>query len=377
MPEFDAIVVGLGGAGSASAYHLARSGGHVLGIEQFGPNHLNGSSHGRTRIYRTAYSEGPVYVPLTQRAQRLWHELQHGSKARIIQKTGGLYIGRPAARTIAGARRSAEAFSLPGQVLERAEVQARFPQFLLHEDEVAFWDPDAGALFPENCMQAHVDGALQHGAELHYGEAVRGWRSEGDSVTVATPAGEYRARSLVLTAGSWTSGLLTDLGLPLEVERQFVLWFSASRADFVTPDRMPVFIFDRRPGLETYGLPDFGEGVKVGAWAGKKATTPESADRELHEADAAPVRNFVHDSIAGVEAREREWMSCLMTMAPDHDFLIGRHPRYPSIVLVSACSGHGFKFASVVGEVVSRLVNQADPGFDLSAFDPGRFAPKR
>jgi sarcosine oxidase len=373
MVDYGAIVVGLGGAGSSAAYHLSRAGTRVLGLEQFGPMHPHGSSHGRTRIFRTAYHEGAEYVPLVQRAQQLWYELQEATGARIIQKTGGLVIGHRDSPTVAGAVRSAIDCSLKHELLSSEMVQERFPQFTVRESEVALWDPDAGALFPENCIQSYSSEAVEAGAELHYGEAVKRWSAASDSVEVRTEAGEYRARSLVITAGPWTPSLTSDLGLPLEVERQFVLWFPASNPQLVRPERMPVFIWDRGPEAQTYGLPDFGDGVKVGSWSGKVVPTPERADRVLHETEVLLVRDFVSKSLNGLLPHEREGMTCLFTNSADHNFLIGKHPRHANVVIVSACSGHGFKFASVVGELIGRLVRNEEPGYDLSRFDVGRF----
>jgi sarcosine oxidase len=372
---YDAIVIGLGGAGSAAAYHLARSRAKILGLERFGPTHAYGSSHGKSRIYRTAYSEGVAYVPLTQRAQVLWRQLQERSGERIIQPTGGLLIGDRESRTVAGALLSATACSLDHDLLSAREVADRYPQFSLRPSEVAVYDPNAGVLFPEACIHTHSSGAVEAGAELHYGEPATKWSASADGVEVETRSGTYRTRSLVLTVGAWTRELASDLSLPLEIERQFMLWFPASEPEVVRPSRMPVFLWDRGDEARTYGVPDFGQGVKIGSWPGKVAASPESADRVFRERDALAVRKFVAASLRGLEPQEREWMSCLYTNAPDHNFLLGRHPRHPNVLIVSACSGHGFKFTSVVGEVISRLVRQEPPGFDLSLFDPGRFLP--
>jgi sarcosine oxidase len=376
MTTYDAIVVGLGGAGSAGVYHLASKGMRVLGVEKYGPVHSHGSSHGKTRIYRTAYSEGPAYVPLVQRAQQLWLELQAASGQRIIQKTGGLVIGRRESRMVSGAIRSATAYSLPHDVLASDEIETRFPQFRVDESDVALWDPEAGALFPENCIQAHSSGAVDAGAELHYGETVRSWTSASEGVKVTTRTGEYRARTLVFTAGPWTPGLTSDIGLPLEIELQFVFWFAASKPEMVRPERMPAFIWDMGVEGQTYGLPDFGDGVKIGSWAGKVVPSPEAADRTLYESDAMPVRDFVSKSLDGVVSHEQESMSCLFTNSPDQDFVIGKHPRYPNVVVISACSGHGFKFTSVLGEIISHLVCNESLDYDLSPFDLGRFGSR-
>lgn len=375
--SYDAIVVGLGGAGSAAAYHLALAGERVLGLEQFGPNHAWGSSHGRTRIYRTAYFEGPAYVPLVRRAQELWHQLEETSGRRIIQPTGGLMIGRPGTPTVAGARRTAEMGRLAHEVLSRDEVQQRFPQFRLQPEEVALFDPAAGVLFPENCLEAHAAGAVGAGAEIHYGEPVKRWSANSEAVVVETRSATYLGRSLVITAGPWTTRVMADLHLPLQVERQFVLWFPSTASDLASPDRMPVFLWDRGPSEHTYGIPDFGDGVKVGSWFGKRAASPESADRIFREQDADPVRRFVASSLSGVSPRETAYASCLYTNAPDQHFVLGRHPRRRRVIVVSACSGHGFKFTSVIGEVISHLARGEPTGYDLSLFDPNRFDRNR
>ncbi len=373
MQSYDVIVVGLGGAGSSSVFHLARSGASVLGLEQFGPVHPHGSSHGRSRIYRTAYFEGSAYVPMVQRAQQLWRDLERASGERIIRQTGGLVIGRPDSPTVSGAQRTATGCRLSHSVLSPDETRARFPQFTLRDEEVALWDPDAGVLFPETCIRAHAALAVDAGAELHYGEGVAGWTSESGSVVVRSRRAEYRARHLVLASGAWTVQVAQDLELPLEIERQFMLWFPPADPEAVQPDRMPVFVWDRGPEAETYGIPDFGDGVKIGSWHGRVAATPESADRVLRDSEADPVRQFVATSLKPLLPRERETASCLYTNAPDHNFLIGVHPQYPNVTVVSACSGHGFKFTSVVGEIVNHLVHGVSTGFDLRLFDPGRF----
>lgn len=376
MDRYDAIVVGLGGAGAAAAYHLASAGLRTIGIEQFETVHIHGSSHGRSRIFRTAYSEGPIYVPMVQRAQQLWYALQERSHERIIQRTGGLIIGGADTRLVGGALRTATVCGLRHELLDPDAVRARFPQFALRDDEVAVWDPDAGALVPENCIRAHSRGALEAGAELHYGERVRRWAVLGDSVRVETTRSEYRGDALVITAGPWTATVALDLDLPLVIERQFMLWFPSVDRRFTAPERMPVFLWDRPPEFETYGVPDFGDGVKVGSWRGATARSPEEVDRVFRPQDAEPIRRFVSASLRGVSPREVDVTSCLYTNAPDHHFLIGRHPSYARVLVVSACSGHGFKFASVVGEIVTRLVLRQEPQFDLSPFDPARFAER-
>ncbi len=373
MERADTIVVGLGGAGASAAFHLARRGRSVLGLERFGPTHEQGSSHGRSRIYRTAYFEGAAYVPLVQRAQVLWRELQSESRAPILRPTGGLVLGTPESPSVAGALRVAKACRLEHELLDAEEVGRRYPQFRLASGEVAVWDPNAGALFPENCVRAHADGARAAGAALRYDEPLVSWSASSDGVEVRTARALYRAAHLVLSVGAWTRETVTDLRLPLEIERQFMLWFPPTDPATARPERMPVFLWDRGPEEHTYGLPDFGDGVKLGTWSGRISTSPGAVDRTFTAAEAEPVRRFVAERLRGVRSTETDHTSCLYTNTPDHHFVLGRHPRHDRVVVVSACSGHGFKFTSVIGEVVDRLVGGEDPGFDLSLFDPGRF----
>lgn len=370
---YDCVVVGLGGAGSSAAFHLAQGGTRVLGLEQFGPVHSHGSSHGMTRIYRPAYSEGPAYVPLVRRAQELWSELQAATGEKILRQTGGLIIGRRTHQMVLGALRSAKEYSLKHAILDAPTVRSRFPQFAVRDDEVAVWDPDAGALFPENCIRAHSAAAVEAGAELHYGERVRRWSASSGSVEIASDSGSYHARSLVLTAGPWTSFLAPDLRLPLSVEQQFVSWFPSADSSLTSPDRMPVFIWDRGAGVDAYGLPDFGDGVKVGLGSGRPITSPGEVDPIPKAEDIEAVRRFVGQSLRGVDPRETLAVSCLYTNAPDHNFVVGPHPRHSNVIVVSACSGHGFKFASVIGEVVVPLTRGQIPSFDLSPFSLSRF----
>jgi sarcosine oxidase len=374
VERYDAIVVGLGGAGSSAACHLAQDGFHVLGLEQFAPGHSLGSSHGRTRIYRTAYKEGPEYVPLMHRALALWEALQTRTELRIFQPTGALSIGPREAFVVDRALRTAESLDLPHSLLSATELSARFPQFVPREDEVAVLDPQAGVLFPENCVEGHLAQATEHGAQLQFEEPVRHWSSSDGEVRVTTASGEYLARSLVLTAGAWTRTMVPDLALPLEIERQTVHWFPASEDRLVRPDRMPVFLWDRPGEIDAYGIPDFGDGVKVGVGHGTLAAHPREVDRTIRESDVLPASAFVRRFLRGVEPKARESIACLYTNAPDHAFLIGHHPTHRNVIVVSACSGHGFKFTSVVGEIAASLAHDRPPGFELTPFDPGRFS---
>jgi sarcosine oxidase len=372
MFAFDSVVVGLGAMGSAAAYHLAQRGDRVLGLEQFSPTHGRGSSHGRSRIYRLVQFEGSEYVPLAQRALQLWKELETETNSSLLRETGGLVLGRPSSEFVRSATRSAIEHHLEHRVLDSGEMSRRFPQFRVREDEVGLWDPRAGTLFPERCIVNHCIGASGNGAELRYGEAALSWTDSGSGLTVKSARGTYQTKTLVVTAGPWMRRFLADLELPLEVEQQFVCWFPPTEPSRCDPGRMPVFIWDRGPEGRTYGVPDFGDGVKVGSWQGKKVEDPDSTNLEGFEDCVAPVRAFAREALPGIVARESDWTSCLYTNTPDLHFMVGKHPHHDRVVFVSACSGHGFKFASAIGEIVADLSHEG-----RSPHLPGNFEPRR
>jgi sarcosine oxidase len=372
--DFDCIVVGIGGVGSAIAYHAARSGIGVLGVEQFDLNHTHGSSHGSSRIYRSAYFEGSIYVPLVLRAQTLWAELERSSGTRLMARTGALIIGPRSGPTVAGALRSASDHGLPHRVLPSGDLASEFPQFAVRPSDVGLWEPNAGVLFPESCIEAHVKGARAAGADLRFRVAAERWDVEAGRISVQTGAGSFTAKRLVLAGGAWTRRLVEDLSLPLSIERQVVHWYPPAREQSTfLPDRMPVFIWDTGAARRFYGLPDMGDGVKVATEAGTTVSTPESADRTVTDADRAPVNSFVREFLPKLRPVPSASVTCLYTNSPDHNFLIGRHPAHPNVLLVSACSGHGFKFTSVIGEIVSRMLLGQDPLYPIDPFDPGRF----
>jgi sarcosine oxidase len=374
--EYDVIVAGLGAMGSAAAYHLSKAGRRVLGLDRFKPPHSLGSSHGLTRIIREAYFEDASYVPLVQRAYQLWGELERKSGRRMLLETGGLMIGPPGGELVAGAKRSAEEHKLSHQVFSAMELHNRFPAFKPEEHMVAVAEPRAGILFPETAVQTHLDLAAEAGAILLFNDPMLDWEALRDGVQVSTATNTYRANWLVVSAGAWVGSLLADLHLPLVVERQVLLWFEPqSHPELLRPERLPIYICQYAARSFFYGFPNLGDGVKVAVHHEGQVTDPARVRREVEETDVTPVRRLLRRFLPNANGPLKSAVVCLYTNAPDGHFIFGLHPRHPRVIIVSPCSGHGFKFSPVIGESVASLIAGEIPAFDLSLFRPDRFAP--
>jgi len=371
--SYDCIVVGLGAAGASTAYHLASRGASVLGLEQFDLNHPFGSSHGKTRITRTTYSEGLQYVPLVTDTFALWKALERHTGLSLLWETGTLMIGPREGRLVDGALASAREFDLPHELLDSKQVAGRFPVFAPARGDVGLWDPRGATLFPERCLEAFTRAATERGADLRFGEPVLRWASDGPEVRVETARGRYSAPRLVLAAGSWLRDLVPELSLPLTLERQVVAWFRPTVRDLVQPTRMPAFLWEKSNSDGYYGVPDFGDGPKIAANGGQRVDRPEQTPRAVTEADLEPIRRFVRDSVPGAQGPVASSVTCIYTNAPDRHFVWGFHPKQNNVLLFSACSGHGFKFSVVLGLCAARAVLGEDPGYDLSSFSPARF----
>lgn len=362
--------------GSATACHLARRGARVIGLERYTPGHALGSSHGDSRIIRELYFEHPLYVPLVQRAYELWAELEEEAGVDLLRTTGGLMLGLPTSELVHGALLSGETHGIPTAVLTRDEIVERFPAFLPPPDCVAVWDARAGYLRPEACTEAHATLARRAGARLRYEEPLLRWEMDGDGVRVTTPAGEYRAARLALCVGAWARSLLADLALPLRVERQVLVWLEApAPAEDYDAENFPIFMCEHADGRLVYGFPRLARGVKTAIHhEGQLLDSPYEVNREVLPGDVAALRK----SLARVLPRlataiVRESVTCLYTDTPDSHFLIGFHPQHPQVLLSSPCSGHGFKFASAIGELQAELLLEGRARFDVSAFEISRF----
>jgi len=389
VPAADVIVVGLGAMGSAAAWQLARRGRRVLGFDRFSPPHTMGSTHGRSRIIREAYFEHPSYVPLVQRAYELWANLEKQSGRKLLRQTGGLMIGRPDGVIVSGARRSAEEHKLLHQVLSSTEMRARFPIFSPEANMVAVWEPRAGILFPELAVQTHLELAAEHGASLRFNEPVLRWEPDGEGVRVFTAKATYNANRLLLSAGAWIGALLGEssgvsqsnrqfLNLPLSIERQVLLWFEPrSQAELFQPENCPIYIWEYAPHRFFYGFPDLGDGVKVAVHHEGPRTDPEEISREVREDEIQTMRGLLRRFLPAAEGVLKSTMVCMYTNTPDEHFILDYHPVHPQVLVASPCSGHGFKFSSVIGELAATLLAGQKPSFDLSLFRINRFARSR
>ena len=360
--------------GSSTIYQLALRGQKVLGIDQFTPPHAFGSSHGKSRIIREAYFEDPLYVPLVKRAYHGWAELQARSGKRLLTRTGGLMIGAPDSKVVSGARASAVEYQLPYEELGATELRSRFPALRPSDGSVAIWEPRAGVLDPEAAIDAQLSVARSARAELRFGEKVTKWRATPDGVEVTTHTGTYAAAKLVIAAGAWLSDLVPELALPLTVERNAVYWFDPVSAGDFTPDRLPIFIHEYAPDRTWYGFANFGDGVKVALHHQGEMTTAQTVRRAVSHEEIEGIRGLLRTYLPGADGALRNTSVCVYTNTPDHDFILDAHPEHPSVTIASPCSGHGFKFSIVIGELIADELMGERRRFDLAPFRLARFA---
>jgi sarcosine oxidase len=373
---YDAIVVGLGGMGSAAAYHLARRGERVLGLERHTPAHDKGSSHGRSRIIRQAYFEDPAYVPLLLRAYELWEQLEEETDRDLMTLTGGLMTGRREGELVSGSVKSAEAHDLPFELLDADEIRRRYPPFSPDSETVALYEEKAGFVRPEETVEAHLDRATSLGADLMFEEPVLSWEVSGEGVRVETRASSYEAERLVISPGAWAPQLLADLELPLRVTRQVMYWFEPKGGlEPFRPDRFPIFIWEPDDGNKFYGFPaqDDDRGVKAAFFrAGGVPTTPEALDREVYGEEIDFIRGYLAEYVPDLAGRCLDARACMYTNTPDEHFVISAHPDHPQVVIACGFSGHGYKFCSVVGEILADLATEGSTHQPIDLFSPAR-----
>ena len=374
MTTFDVAVIGLGAMGSAALFNLARQGRRVIGIEQFEPGHDKGSSHGESRIIRLSYFEHPSYVPLARRAMEKWRELEQLCGHNILTVTGILEAGYPGCPIVEGSLEASRLHGLDHEVLSAAEINRRFPAFKVPPHWTGLYQPEGGFLRPELAIQQFVGLAERHGAEVRTGTRVLAIEPLGSGVRVRTEAGEIEAGSVIVAAGAWIGDFAPELKPHLKLTRQVLGWFEPLQPAYYSPDRCPVFILESEDDA-CYGFPDFaGTGVKTASHR-KGAYLPSADDlsQDGGAADEAQIRRMLSLAMPEANGPLRAMRTCMYTRTPDEDFVIDRSSADPRIILASPCSGHGFKFASVIGEVLADLALGKTPANDISRFKLERF----
>ncbi|OQR83781.1 hypothetical protein ACHHYP_14269 [Achlya hypogyna] len=363
-PQYDVIVLGVGAMGSSACYHLAKAGKTVLGLEQYGVAHSLGSSHGKTRMVRKAYFEHPNYVPLLHRSYELWDELGAAVGRSLFHRSGVIVLG-PEAKAegvdvLAGVKASATEHNLPIEVLSREECHKRFPCIHVLEGYVGVYEADAGYVEVEAAITAYIDQARKHGADLRFEERVLSWQSLPDgTVTVTTAHGIFTASRLVVTAGAWSSSVLATPSLQVQVHRVPLFWYEpapTAEGQLIMTTTMPCFAIDLPTGF-VYGFPYAkGEGMKIAPHVpGATIDNPAALHREVLPGEVDPVRTCVNSCFPGLQEHPATSAVCMYTMSKDGNFIIDTHPDYTNVVFAAGFSGHGYKFAPVIGEILCDL----------------------
>jgi len=356
--------------GSAALFQLAGRGRAALGLDRYDPPHHLGSTHGQSRIIREAYFEHPLYVPLVRRAYECWRELEEQSEIQVYRKTGGLMLGPENGPLVNGSRTSAVQHEIAHRMMSAEEVRSRFPGFTPPEDFIALWEDRAGLLFPEAAVAAQLTLARRQGASVRSGTQLIRWSADQHGVRVETGEGLLHARVLVLSVGSWIGPLLGRPDDTFQVERQLSHWFKPA----LDASDWPVALWEYRPGGLFYTLPEATGRVKAGLHHEGDVVDPEAVNRQTDAAEETAVRKLVARYQPGAAGPLLNSSVCLYTNTPDRHFVIDWHPRHANVLVVSPCSGHGFKFSAAIGEIVADLVTTGKSGFDLSPFGLSRFS---
>ena len=372
--EFDCIVIGVGGMGSSTLYNLAKRGRRVLGLEQFDIPHAEGSSHGVNRIIRLAYYEHPSYVPLLRRAYELWSEIESVTGEQLLYKTGSIDTAPSGHEVFEGSLESCLLHDIPHRVLNHAQINEEFPGYQLPPGHMGLLQGDGGFVLSERSIVAYANAAMSTGAEIHAREVVSGWEPDQGGVRVFTDRGEYTAERLVITAGAWTSGMvpiLDDLAVP---ERQVLAWLQPIDGSLYTPEVFPVFnaYFDegRYYGFPVYGIPGF----KVGRYHHlEEVIDPDFAIKTVNSEDEAVLRSAVEKYFPKANGTTMTLKTCMFTNTPDEHFIVDLLPANSQVAVAAGFSGHGFKFASVIGEILADLAINGETEHNIDLLKIDRF----
>lgn len=372
--DYDVIVVGVGGMGSATVYQLASRGFRVLGLDRYNIPNRMGSSHGISKIIRLAYHEDPSYVPLVRRSYELWHQLEQLVGEKLYVQTGTIRGGPEQGSMFSGSLKACRIHQLPHEILDSNDLKRRFPSYSVPRDTMAVVQSEGGFLLSEKCISSYVFAAVESGAHVKGREPVFSWEPTEHGVRVETDREIYSAKHLVITAGPWMSSLISRLSELTKPEKQVVGWFSPLAPDLFSVEKFPVFGLEVPQG-RFYGFPNFdGRGFKVGCYNHfKEQVDPDRFDRDVSSADDELLRNFIGDCFPAGLGSTLALQTCLFTNTPDGHFILDRHPDYPQVSMAAGFSGHGFKFASVVGDIMADLVEGKDDNYDLHLFKLSRF----
>ncbi len=373
--HYDVAVVGLGGMGSATAAHCATRGASVIGLDQYARGHDLGSSSGKSRMIRKAYFEDPAYVPLLLRAYDLWRELENASGEELLRTTGLLMVGPEDCEIIVGATRAARQHSLTVETLSAEKIRARYPMLLVANDEVGLYEPEGGVLDPERCVAAHLQVAEVAGAELRFNKAMTSWEKSSTGFVLHLADGsEVTSHALVFSLGPWFQQILAKIGVRLRVERNVQAWFVPSRPDY-TASKFPPFLLDRRGfPAPLYGFPDFGDGIKAAFHSHGALTDAVIVDRAIDfTRDVEPIGRAMEGWMPGATATFRAAKPCLYSLTDDCHFVVDRHPEHDRLILCGGFSGHGFKFAPVIGEIAADLALDGTSRHEIGFLSLRRF----
>lgn len=366
LVDFDVIVVGLGAAGAATLHRLAQDGVSVLGLEQFSIPNDRSSHHGDNRIIRMAYAENPSYVPMLRSAYDGWRTLEASADVQLLYQTGSLHGGRQGCAEFVGARASSKTHKVAHDVLSGDEVNKRFPGFSFPKDYAFVFQPQGGFVACEDAIEAFVGVAQRHGAHVKTGCAVTSIRPEAEAVRVMSAQGDFLARKVIVCAGPWITRLVPELSSHLRIRRQVVGWFETS-GDGYLPDNFPVFLFEGEGGF-MFGFPEFRRpGLKIGRHHHlEQLCDPATLTKDITAEDKAIMRLPVSRYMPSANGALLKASTCIYSNTPDFHFAIGPHPKSERVLICSACSGHGFKFAPTLGQIMRDLAVEGETQFDLS-----------
>jgi sarcosine oxidase len=362
---FDVIVIGVGSMGSAACYYLAQRGAKVLGLEQFDSPHTYGSHAGQSRIIRKAYFEHPDYVPLLERAYANWHALEQASGEQVYEQTGLLYFSRPDHMLVSGTIASSTAHHIPLERLDESTIRKKYPQVELPTGYTGLMESDAGFVRPEKAIQLYRDLSEQAGAEIRTQTRVLSWSGSTDGVEVRTDKGNAHGLTLIITAGPWAGMLIPELQPKLQVTRQVLAWVTPENPEAYKLGHWPCWTIgdDDQPGIY-YGFPILPEerfggpiGFKLAHHAPGLPCSASDVSRAITEADIAGIQYCLDRYFPNIRARMHVLKTCLYTNTPDEHFIIDHLPETgKKVIFAAGFSGHGFKFVSVVGEILADLV---------------------